>query len=51
MNEVFAMAQKKLVDFFRSATFADLPVPDKESFESGRLIQNLSRQKIKTSSM
>lgn len=25
MNEVFAMAQKQLNDFFRRATFADLP--------------------------
>ncbi len=50
MNEVFAMAQKQLVDFFRDATFADLPALDKESFQSSRLTQNMSRREHKTSS-
>ena len=46
LNEVFAMAQKQLVDFFRSATFADLPI-HKENFQGDNLTKSLSREKSK----
>ena len=48
LNEVFAMAQKQLLDFFRSATFADLPILKDERFLGDNLIKNLSREKSKT---
>lgn len=47
MNEVFAMAQKQLMDFFRGATFADLPVKGETCFKDGDLAINLSLQEPK----
>lgn len=49
LNEVFAMAQKQLMDFFRDATFADLPVHDKKSSHGNGEIQILPQREQKTS--
>ncbi len=50
MNEVFAMAQQKLADFFRSTTFSDLPI-HKGNFQGDNLIKNLSREKSRAGSV
>lgn len=42
MNEVFALAQKQLVEFFRNTTFADLAAMEKEAFSDGRPLGELS---------
>ncbi|MEE9241223.1 MAG: Rrf2 family transcriptional regulator [bacterium] len=51
LNEVFAMAQKQLMDFFRSATFADLPFQREDGFKEIHLVSSLSRQGSKTDSV
>ncbi len=41
LNEVFALAQKRLTDFFREATFADLPAGLERPLTDDRLKQGL----------
>ena len=43
MNEVFAQAQKTLVDFFRNTTFADLPIKETRPLTDEKLQRNLSQ--------
>lgn len=43
MNEVFALAQKRLTDFFREATFADLPVIMEKELEDKHIHRGLTQ--------
>lgn len=50
MNEVFAMAQKQLMEFFQRATFADLPGLERERSQNDLLlIRDLSLREPKPS--
>ncbi len=43
MNEVFAQAQKTLVDYFRNTTFADLPLKATKAISDDKLRQNITQ--------
>ncbi len=43
MNEVFALAQKRLTDFFREATFADLPVMMEKELKDEHIHRELTQ--------
>ena len=43
MNEVFALAQKRLTDFFREATFADLPVITEKELKDEHIHSGLTQ--------
>jgi Rrf2 family protein len=43
MNEVFALAQKRLAEFFREATFADLPVTMEKELKDEQIHRGLTQ--------